>query len=78
MKDPEFCTEIVKACVILHNFVVIRDGYNTEDSLSVTGIESLPRSESVRAGLSANNVRKMMTDYFLTSVGFVKWQFSKI
>lgn len=78
MKDPEFCTEIVKACVILHNFVVIRDGYNTEDSLSVTGIESLPRSESVRAGLSANNVRKMMTDYFLTSVGFVKWQFPKI
>ncbi|XP_046681374.1 uncharacterized protein LOC124368143 [Homalodisca vitripennis] len=71
--DPEFCAEIVKACVILHNFVIVRNGYNTEDALTVTGLESLPRSESVRTGLSANNVRKIMTDYFLTPVGSVKW-----
>lgn len=76
--DPEFCTDIVKACVIMHNFVITRDGFNSEDALTVTGLERLPRTGSVRSGLSANNVRNKMADYFLTPVGSVPWQFSKI
>lgn len=75
---PDFATEIVKACIILHNFVIVRDGYNTEDALTVTGFEDIPASENVRGGLSANNVRKMMTDYFSTTIGSVKLQYSKI
>lgn len=75
---PDFATDIVKACLILHNFVIVRDGYNTEDALTVTGFEDIRTSENVRGGLSANNVRKMMTDYFSTAVGSVKWQYSRI
>ena len=76
--DPDFAIDIVKSCVVLHNFVLERDGYNTEDTLSITGLQSITRSEYVSGGLSANNVRKIMMDYFLTPIGSIKWQFSKI
>lgn len=48
---------------------MVRDGYNTEDALSVTGFEDIPACENVSGGLSAKNVRKMMTDFFSTTVG---------
>lgn len=75
---PDFAVDIVKACVVLHNFVVKEEGYNHEDTLSVIGLENMPRSEIVRGGISANNVRKIITDYFMTPEGSVKWQLSKI
>lgn len=76
--NPDFATDIVKACVILHNFVLERDGYNTDESLSITGLQDIRRTDCVRGGVSANNVRKMMMDYFMTPIGSVKWQYSKI
>lgn len=76
--NPDFVTDIVKCCVVLHNFVIGRDGYNVEDILSVTGFQNIGRSECVRGGITANNVRTVLADYFLTPVGSVKWQLSKI
>lgn len=75
---PDFATDIVKSCVVLHNFVLERDGYQTEDALTIVGLQSMSRSECVRGGIPANNVRKIMMDYFLTPIGSVKWQLSKI
>lgn len=73
--NPDFAVDIVKACVVLHNFVRDRDGYETEDTITITGLEDLP---TVRGGLTANNVRNELADYFLTDVGAVKWQMSKV
>jgi hypothetical protein len=76
--DPDFAVDIVMACVILHNFVRDRDGYRVEDTMTITGFEDLPRAQVVRGGLAANNIRNVLSDYFLTNVGAVKWQMSKI
>lgn len=76
--NHDFATDIVKACVILHNFVIKRDGYIIEDTLSITGVQSISGSEHVRGGISANNVRNIMMEYFMTPIGSLKWQFSKI
>jgi len=76
--SPDFAVVIVKANVVLHNFVRERDGYKFEDSLTLTGLEDVPDGQSVRGGLTANNVRSKVADYFLTDAGAASWQMSKI
>lgn len=76
--DIGFVVDIVKACVVLHNFVRDRDGISREDKTVVTGFEDLQPGDSVRGGLEANNIRKVFTDYFQTENGAVPWQMSKI
>jgi hypothetical protein len=70
--------DIVKACVVLHNFVHERDGYKFEDSLTVIGFEDVPDGQSVCGGIRVNNVRNKATDYFLIDAGTASWQMSKI
>jgi hypothetical protein len=41
--------------------------------MTVTGYEVAPDGQSVRGGLTANNVRKKAADYFLTDAGAVPW-----
>jgi hypothetical protein len=72
--SPDFSVDIVKVRVVLHNFVRQRDGYKFEDALTVTGLEDVPFGQSVRGGLTANNVRNKVADYFLTDDGAVSWQ----
>lgn len=76
--NPDFAVDIVKACVVLHNFVRDRDGYEIEDTMTITGLDDLRSEQTVRGGLTANNVRNVLAEYFLTDVGAVKWQMSKI
>ncbi|CAI6368596.1 unnamed protein product [Macrosiphum euphorbiae] len=81
--DPDFATDIVKACVVLHNFVRDRDGFETEDMLSIAGLESDPGNppgemRRNQATASAKNVRDVLSNYFMTENGSVPWQFSKI
>lgn len=75
--DPDFGIDIVMTCVILHNFVRDRDVYQIEDTTTITGFEDLPKKEAVR-GVIANNIRNVLSDYFLTNVGSVKRQMAKI
>ena len=76
--SPDFAVIIVKACVVLHNFVLERGGYKFEDALTGTGIEDVPDGQSVRGGLTANSVRNRVADCFLTDAGAASWQMSKI
>lgn len=76
--SPDFAVDIVKVCTVLDNFVRDRDGYKFEDAMTVTGLEDVPSGQSVRGGLTANNVRNAIADYFLTDAGAVPWQMSKI
>jgi hypothetical protein len=68
--------DIVKACVVLHNFVGERDCYKIEDAMTVTGLEDVPHGQLVRkeGGLTAKNVRNKVADYLLTDAGAVHWQ----
>lgn len=76
--EPDFAVDIIKACIVLHNFVRDRDGYLQEDTTTITGLEDLPREATARGGLQANNVRNILSQYFVTTVGAVPWQTSKI
>ena len=40
--DPDFAVDIIKACIVLHNFVRDRDGFLAEDTTTITGLEDLP------------------------------------
>jgi len=77
--SSDFAVDIVKACVVLHNFVRKRVGYKFEDALTVTGLEDVPAGKSVHGGgLQVNSVRNKVADYFLTDAGAASWQMSKI
>jgi len=60
----DFAVVIVKACVVLRNFVREREGCKSEDALTVTGLEDVPNGQSVRGGLTANSVRNTAADLF--------------
>jgi hypothetical protein len=40
--SPDFAVDIVKACIVAHNFICERDDYKFEDALTVTGLEDVP------------------------------------
>ena len=66
--------DIFKFCFVLHIFFRERVGYNFEDAVTVTGLEHVPDGQSKRRGLTANNVRNKVADYFLTDAGAVPWK----
>jgi len=66
---PEFAGDIVKACVFLYNFVREKDCCKFEDVMTVTGLEDVHDGQPVRGGLTANNVRNKVAEYFLTDAG---------
>lgn len=76
--DPDYATDIVRACVVLHNFVRDRDGFEVENTLSISGFEDLALGETQRnhATMSARNVWDVLKEYFISEVGSVSWQFS--
>jgi len=70
---PDIAVVIVKANVVLHNFVLGTDGYKFEDALIGTGLENVPEGQSVLGGLTANNIRNKVADYFVTDAGAASW-----
>jgi hypothetical protein len=71
--EPDFAVIIVKACVILHNFVRDRDGYQVEDTEVIIDLDEIQREQETRGGLAANNVRNVLSDYFTSNAGALKW-----
>ena len=53
--------DIVKACVVLHNFVRVRDGYSHQDTLSYTGLLD---NDEVTTGFSGGTGPTMIREYF--------------
>ncbi|CAG9560773.1 unnamed protein product [Danaus chrysippus] len=76
--QPHFAVLIVNACIVLHNYVRDRDGYLVEDTTTITGLEDVSGESTTQGGLEANNIRSVLTSYFLTEVGSVSWQMSKV
>lgn len=77
--NVNFAVDIVKACVVLHNYVRDRDGYNVEDTSTIQGLQDeSPNNLIPQGGRGANLVRNVLADYFTTPAGSVPWQWSKV
>lgn len=72
----EFAIIITQACVVLHNFVRDRDGYQFEDTLTISELEDLKLGgQMVRGGVQG--IRDHLANYFMEE-GALSWQLSKI
>ncbi|KAJ8911337.1 hypothetical protein NQ315_003991 [Exocentrus adspersus] len=67
---------VVKASCILHNFVRVRDGFNFEHTMYVTGFDDI-EEENAPFSWAGNTVRDKFANYFV-GPGAVPWQDSKI
>jgi hypothetical protein len=72
-----FALDTVKACVVLDYFVHQRDGYKFEGVMKVTGLEDAPDRQAVLWGLTANNLRNKIADYFLRDAGAFPCKYKK-
>lgn len=80
--DLELANDIIKAGVILHNFVRKRDGFKHRDTLSYTGLLNISDTQEPDtinyAGRTPIHIREYLTEYFQTLEGEVSWQYTKI
>ncbi|KAK7791020.1 hypothetical protein R5R35_003009 [Gryllus longicercus] len=70
----DFATDIIKACVILHNFVITRDGFLFEDTLTQVGLIDFVGNGNQRSR-NAAKIRDHLAKYFV-GTGSVPWQMS--
>lgn len=67
-----FAIDIVKACCILHNFVINRDGLDTPVEMIIDDSELQPLQQGSNVGsqvVSANIIRNEYSEYFTSEVG---------
>nr|CAH7743072.1 unnamed protein product [Callosobruchus chinensis] len=61
----DLAKNIVETCCILHNFVRSRDGYAYDNTVMVTGFESIMLRGRDRGGRTALAIRDTFADYFI-------------
>ena len=64
---------IVKVCCVLLNFVRERDGINSENILTRTGLDELEYPTNVRAGPAAIDIRNEFADFLMSEEGALSW-----
>ena len=73
--NMDFGISIVKACCVLHNYVRDRDGFQYDDTLSISGLENIDKDRCTeRAGPSLNQYRNLWAEYFVSVEGKLPWQ----
>ncbi|XP_069615894.1 uncharacterized protein [Ranitomeya imitator] len=65
--------EVVKACVVLHNYVLSKEPVSLDDEDLETTLWDY-HSSSVRSAGSVSRMRDNFAEYFVSPVGMVPWQ----
>ncbi|XP_069620051.1 uncharacterized protein [Ranitomeya imitator] len=71
--DTKTVDDVVKACVVLHNFVISKEPVTLDDEQLETSLWDY-RSASVRSTGSVTRMREQFAEYFLSPVGRIPWQ----
>ncbi|XP_069582663.1 uncharacterized protein [Ranitomeya imitator] len=71
--QTEIVDEVVKACVVLHNYVISQEPVSMDDEDSQTTLWDY-QSNSVRATGSVSRMRDHFAEYFMSPEGSVPWQ----
>lgn len=74
----DFAVDIVKACCILHNFVLNRDGLQSPIEMIIDDSELESLQTLNPRIVSANVIRDKFSNYFSSVFGALKWQLKKI
>lgn len=74
----DFAVDIVKACCILHNFVLNRDGLQSPVEMIIDDSELQDLQPLNARIMSANLIRDKFSNYFSSDFGALKWQLKKI
>lgn len=74
-----FATDIIKACCVLHNFIINRDGVTTsmEDLVDDSFVEFQPGNEDL-SNSNPVSIRNKFCAYFNSDIGALSWQLNKI
>lgn len=79
--DTNTAISIVKACTVLHNFIIDMEGVqsNRETTSNVSSVvdvfsDAPNEQNSTRGGRCANVIRTEFTNYFISTAGAVPWQ----
>ena len=75
--NTEFCDAIIKACCILHNFVLKHEGINFDDTLYESNMQGIARV-GTRGNMRGKGVRDQFASYFTSPQGAVPWQYNKL
>lgn len=73
----EFATDIIKACCVLHNFVLNRDGVKASDDI-IFDDSDLQILEPLTTNELSMSPHLTRCDYFSSDVGALSWQLTKI
>ncbi|XP_039763959.1 protein ALP1-like [Pararge aegeria] len=76
----EFATDIIKACCVMHNFVLNRDGVQATDDIIFddSDLQMLHLPTANENNLSPHLIRNDFCNYFSSDVGALSWQLNKI
>ena len=74
----DFSDDIVKACCVLHNFVQVRDGYQSDDTLQITGWEDDIEANITGSRADPQRIRDEFANYFLSKEGEIPYQYNVI
>lgn len=74
----DFAVDVVKCCCVLHNFVRERDGFNFDDTLTISGLQDYIHIENINVNRNINRFRETLTQYFMSETGKVSWQLDRI
>ncbi|XP_045456788.1 uncharacterized protein LOC123666778 [Melitaea cinxia] len=76
----EFATDIIKACCVMHNFVLNRDGVQATDDIIFddSDLQMLHLTTANENNLSPHLIRNDFCNYFSSDVGALSWQLNKI
>lgn len=75
----DFAIDIIKACCVLHNFVISRDGNRMSDELYIDhSLLELQQTVDEVSLSNPVNIRDEFSKYFNSDVGVLSWQLSKI
>jgi hypothetical protein len=76
--SKQFTKDIVKACVILHNVVRLKDGRRSEEAFITQILHEVNRIPCCRPTGTAINIRDRFSDYIVSPEGALSWQMNKI